>query len=78
MNPETFNSLLKREPFVPLRLTLTTGQTVDIADPVPLFIENLAVPIFGVQRAGEHLADWSRLISLRHSAKIEHVDGAAK
>ncbi|HUO06842.1 MAG TPA: hypothetical protein VM008_00790 [Phycisphaerae bacterium] len=78
MNPETLNSLLKRDPFVPLRLTLTTGETVEIADPVPVFIENLAVHIFGVKRAGEHLADWSRLISLRHVVKIEQVEGAAK
>ena len=49
---ETLNSLLKRDPFVPLRLTLTTGETVDITDPVPVFIENLAVHIFGVRRAG--------------------------
>lgn len=78
MNPETLNTLLKRDPFVPLRLTLTTGETVEIADPVPVFIENLAVHIFGVKRAGEHLADWSRLISLRHIVKIEQVEGAAK
>ena len=78
MNPETLNSLLKREPFVPLRLTLTTGETVDIGDPVTVFIENLAVHIFGVKRAGEHLADWSRLISQRHIVKIEQVEGAAK
>ena len=78
MNPETLNSLLKRDPFVPLRLTLTTGETVEIDNPVPVFIENLAVHIFGVKRAGEHLADWSRLISLRHIVKIEQVEGATK
>jgi hypothetical protein len=77
MNPETLNSLLKRDPFVPLRLTLTTGETVNITDPVPVFIENLAVHIFGIQRAGEHLADWSRIISLRHIVKIEQMEASA-
>jgi hypothetical protein len=77
MNPESLNTLLKRDPFVPLRLTLTTGETIDIIDPVPVFIENLAVHIFGIKRAGEHLADWSRLISLRHIVKIEQMEASA-
>jgi hypothetical protein len=77
MNPETLNSLLKRDPFVPLRLTLTTGETVNIPEPTPVFIENLAVHIFGIKRAGEHLADWSRIISLRHIVKIEQMEASA-
>ena len=77
MNPETLNSLLKQEPFVPLRLTLTTGEVVDITDPVPVFIANLAVHIFGVKRAGDHLAEWTRLISLRHIVKIEQTQASA-
>jgi hypothetical protein len=77
MTPETLNSLLKRDPFIPLRLTLTTGETVDITDPVPVFIEKLAVHVFGVKRAGEHLADWSRLVSLRHIVKIEQMESSA-
>ncbi|HVS73651.1 MAG TPA: hypothetical protein VHQ47_20685 [Phycisphaerae bacterium] len=77
MNPETLNSLLKREPFIPLRLTLTTGETLDIADPTPVFIENLAVHIFGVKRAGDHLAEWARIISLRHIVKIDQMAASA-
>ena len=76
MNPETLNSLLKTEPFVPLRLTLSTGEVVDIPDPTPVFIANLAVHIFGIKRAGEHLADWARIVSLRHIVKIEQMEAS--
>ena len=74
MNPEALLQQLKRYPFVPLRLTLTTGETVDIIDPGAVFLENLAVHIFGVKRRGEHLADWFRLVSLRRIVKIEPAE----
>jgi hypothetical protein len=77
MNPEALNNLLKRDPFIPLRLTLTTGETVDILDPVPVFIENLGIHIFGTKRKGEHIADWYRLISVRHIVKVEQVEKSA-
>lgn len=77
MNPETLNSLLKQEPFIPLRLTLTTGEMIDITDPVPVFIAHLAVHIFGVKRAGEHVAEWAKLVSLRHIVKIEQMEQTA-
>jgi hypothetical protein len=77
VSPETLNSLLKQDPYLPLRLTLTTGETINIPDPTPVFIANLAVHIFGIQRAGEHLADWAKIISLRHIVKIEQVETSA-
>jgi hypothetical protein len=73
MNPQALNEELSREPFVPLRLTLATGETVDIRDPGAAFIHQLAVYVFGVRRRGDHLADWSRLVSLRHIVKIEPI-----
>jgi hypothetical protein len=73
MNPEAILQPLKRDPFVPLRLTLTTGETVDITHPGAVFLENLAVHIFGVKRKGDHIADWFRLVSLRHIVKVEPI-----
>jgi len=76
MNPETLNSLLIQEPFVPLRLTLTTGETLDLPFPDGVFIGQHSVHIFGVKRAGEHIADWDRIISLRHIVKVEKIETA--
>jgi len=77
MNPEAVNSLLSATPFVPFRLTLTTGETMDVRDPSPVFISNLSIHMFGIKRQGEHLADWFRLISLRHVVKIEALEPQA-
>lgn len=73
MNPEALNQDLVREPFVPLRLTLTTGEKLEIADPGTVFINNLALYVFGVRRQGDRIADQSRLISLRHIVQVEQV-----
>jgi len=77
MDPVTLNTLLMTNPFVPLRLTLTTGETVDIVDPTPVFIGQFTVHIFGIKRAGDHIADWDRLVSLRHIVKIEKIETVA-
>ncbi|MEX0777552.1 MAG: hypothetical protein WD042_17745 [Phycisphaeraceae bacterium] len=60
-------------PFVPLRLTLTTGESVDIFDPGSVFIRFKSVYIFTINRSGSHIADDSRMISLNHIAQIEHL-----
>ena len=77
MNPEAVNTLLEAEPFVPLRFILTTAETIDITDPTPVFIAGLAVHLFGPKRAGSHLADLYRLVSLRHIVKIELLQASA-
>jgi len=77
VNPEALNDHLKRDPFVPLRLTLTTGETVDIFDPLPVYINQLCVNIFGVKRRGDHMADSQQMISLRHIVKIEQLLNSA-
>jgi hypothetical protein len=77
MNPESINTLLTAEPFLPLRLTLTTGEIVEISDPTPVYISGLAIHIFGTKRAGDHIADSYRLISLRHIVKIEQMEASA-
>ncbi|MCL2641026.1 MAG: hypothetical protein FWD53_09300 [Phycisphaerales bacterium] len=71
MDPVTLNTLLMTNPFVPLRLTLTTGETIDISDPNAVFITTLGVHIYGLKRAGERLVDWDRIVSLRHIVKVE-------
>ena len=73
MNPEALNEDLSREPFIPLRLTLTTGETIDIRDPGGTFINHLALYIFEVRRGGDHIVDRSRLISLRHIVQVEQL-----
>ena len=77
MTPDAMNSLLSADPFVPFRLTLTTGETVDIRDPNPVYIANLSIHFFELKRIGEHMADRFRLISLRHVVKIEQLEAQA-
>lgn len=50
---------------------------MDVRDPSPVFISNLSIHMFGIKRQGEHLADWFRLISLRHVVKIEALEPQA-
>lgn len=72
MNPEAVANELNREPFIPLRLRLSDGRTVDIANPGLCFVARLALYFF---RAKPHdaLAEDVEIISLRHIVSIETV-----
>lgn len=76
MDPRTLDEELSREPFVPLRLTLSTGEKVEITDPGAAFIQNLTLFLYRVRRRGSRVADDSRSIALRHIVQIERLQAA--
>lgn len=72
MNPQALAQQLDREPFIPLRLRLSDGRTVEITNPGLCFIAHLGLYFF---RAKPHqsLAEDVELISLRHIVSIETI-----
>lgn len=78
MNPEALISELNREPFIPLRLFLSDGRTVEIFDPIEAMVSNLSVYLFKVRRDARSAADDTRLISLRRIVSVEQITPSAK
>jgi hypothetical protein len=56
MNPETLAAELNRDPFIPLRIHLSDGRTVDVRNPGLSFIARLALYAFN-GRPREALAE---------------------
>ncbi len=67
---------MEREPFIPLRLNLSDGRTVDILNPGLCHIARLAVYVFRVGRPHAALAEDVNVSSLRHIVSLE-TGGAA-
>jgi len=77
MNPETLAQELNREPFIPLRLRLSDGRTLDINNPGLCFIARLALYAF---RAKPHdaFAEDVEIISLRYIVSVETIASAGR
>jgi hypothetical protein len=73
MNPEALATELNRDPFLPIRLFLTDGRTVDILNPGLCFIANLALYCFKA-RPHDALAEDMQMISLRHIVSVEKIN----
>ncbi|MGB9623373.1 MAG: hypothetical protein ACPMAQ_00785 [Phycisphaerae bacterium] len=72
MSPETLAAELNREPFIPLRIHLSDGRTLDVANPGLCFIARLALYAFRAKPRNA-LADDVQVISLRHIVSVETV-----
>jgi hypothetical protein len=70
MNPEGLAAELNREPFMPLRLYLPDGRTLDILNPGLSVIARLSLYAFKGQPHAS-LADDVRVISLQHIVSVE-------
>jgi hypothetical protein len=77
MNPETLAAELNKEPFLPLRIHLSDGRTVDILNPGLCFIARLALYAFRA-KPREALAEDVQVISLRHIVSVEALDRSGK
>lgn len=77
MNPESLAHELERDPFVPLRLHLSDGPTLEINNPGLCYIARLALYVFRVKRDHPSLADDMHVISLRHIDSIETLESQA-
>ena len=72
MNSDTLTAELDREPFIPLRLRLPDGRSVDIQNPGLCLIARLSLYVF-TAKPHESLAEDVRVISLRHIVSVETI-----
>lgn len=70
MNPDALAAELDRDPFIPLRLHVSDGRTVDIVNPGLCFIARLALYCFAA-KPRHSLAEDVQVISLRHIVSAE-------
>jgi hypothetical protein len=78
MTAEALDQELSRDPFVPIRLHLSNGQTVDVTNPGLAFIARMALYVARTDRPESRIMDDFRMISLRHIAQLELVDPARR
>jgi hypothetical protein len=70
MNPQALAAELDREPFIPLRLHLSDGRTLDVQNPGLCFIARLSLYVFAAKPHAS-LAEDVSVISLQHIVSFE-------
>jgi hypothetical protein len=75
MRPEKLEELLKRRPYVPIRLHLSDGTTFDIKHPELALLTRSTVDIGVTEKEGTTIADRVVYCSLLQVAKVENLDG---
>lgn len=75
MRAAELRARLDRRPFEPIRLHISSGQTVDIKHPWMAFVTRSLV-VIGVTESDERVADYAVHYNLLHIVKIEPLDGA--
>lgn len=77
MRPEDLKEFISRQPFQPLRVTLTDGRTNDIVHPDLAMVGRSSMAI-GLPRASEstHIYDRLVTVSILHIMQVEPVDTA--
>lgn len=75
MRPEELKALLRRQPFVPIRIHLTDGTTYDIRHPEMAFLTRSTVEIGMEEQPGSGIADQVMYCSLVHVVRVENING---
>lgn len=75
--PDALASELDREPFIPLRLRLSDGRTLDVLNPGLCFIARQALYMFRANGKRTALAEDVAVISLRQIVSIETLEPSA-
>jgi hypothetical protein len=75
MNPESLAKELDRDPFIPLRIHLADGRSVEIRNPGLCFIARLSLYVFAA-KPRHALAEDVQLISLRGIISVETLPPA--
>jgi hypothetical protein len=75
MRPEQLRALLRRQPFVPIRVHLSDGTTYDIRHPEMAFLTRSTVEIGIETEIGSGIADRVMYCSLVHVVRVENLDG---
>lgn len=74
MRAQELRALLDRRPFEPIRLHISSGQTVDIKHPEMALVTRSLV-VVGVADADDRVADYAVHYNLLHVVKIEPLNG---
>lgn len=74
MRAEELKVLPDRRPFEPIRLHISSGQTVDVKHPEMAFVTRSLV-VVGVASAKSKVADYAVHYNLLHIIKIEPLNG---
>ena len=75
MRPEELRTLLRREPFVPIRIHLTDGKTYDIKHPEMALLTRSTVEIGLEGQDGSGIADDVVYCSLVHIVRVDNLNG---
>ena len=78
MRPEELISLIRKEPFGPLRIYLTDGQTCDIRHPDQIIVSRGRVDIGVVPDPASGVADRVEHCSLLHVVRVEELQSASQ
>ena len=73
MRANEMRALLDRRPFVPIRLHVSSGQTVDIKHP-EMAIVTRSLVFVGVTDSDDRVADYGVFYNLLHVVKIEPLN----
>lgn len=76
MHPNALAEELERDPFIPLRITLSNGERIDIANPGLTYIIGLSLYILKPGTRYRRIMQDHRVISLRHIASVDLLDPA--
>ena len=74
MTAEEFSDELAQDPFIPLRLHLSDGRTLDIKNPDEAVISHQSVYVFKLRRDNRHITDDTRLINLLQVVSVEKIN----
>jgi len=82
MHPDALNAELTREPFIPFRVHLSDGRTLEVHNPGLTYIYGTTFYLLEPFRRGEvdertrKMRD-TRVIALRHIVSVEPIESAA-
>ena len=74
MRADALRALLDPRPFEPIRLHISSGQTVGTKNPGMAFVTRSLV-VVGVTEADERVAEYAVHYNLLHVVKIEPLEG---
>jgi hypothetical protein len=72
---QELRAILDRRPFEPIRLHISSGQTVDIKHPEMAFVTRSLVVIGVTESDDDQVADYAVHYNLLHVVKIEPLNG---
>jgi hypothetical protein len=77
MRPEELVQLLRRRPFIPLRLHMTDGQTYEIRHPDNVIVLRSRVDLGVMPDPGTGVVERVEYCSLLHIVRVEELQTAA-